>query len=230
MTSIRKIAWVDFSALNEENPLPDNVTIPIEKLINEIPHSIEFKKFSEDDISTARVQGFEEGKKLVESEYYSQAKALDIKMISLVDIIITKLDALEKKLTNERQLLSVDLANLAYSFASKMNSFIVNVFPKEILVDFLSVRLPTLFSENIIKIKLNPEDHESISRYLSKIPNNNNYVIMEDENVQIADCILEWENGKIVKDSSILIAQLEELLKEHINLEQNEKLNHNDSE
>jgi len=168
------------------------------------------------DISAIKQEAFISGKSEAERSIESQKMIYTQNLLSIVQELQEKFTKISMLLEEDKATLIDDSIELCLTIARKIAEKSVEGSGFNLIKNFLSEQLPTLYSGELITVKVAPEYVEDIRKYIDSLTRTKNYHIdmdiIFDDDMKPGDCSIEFSGGKIVKDKSKLLFQLEHLL------------------
>lgn len=176
--------------------------------------------FNEQDMEDSRQAGFEEGKKSGYNEGYkkaseeikadeeTQSKNLHKAMEALGEQFI----AFTKEYWDKQKNIEAESVILAQEIANRIAGSTLGKNSLAIIEDLLHKILPALHKEPQFSIKLHPSlvssFEKNIENITAKSPFWGDIKVIADQNLQLSDTIIEWEDGRVERSMNEIQQQI----------------------
>ena len=188
-------------------PLANEEKLEIES--DEVPVTT----YNDTDISVARQEGFDDGKKEGASEALTGIEK------TLADTLTAITNDLSVFLSEQNQAnieVSRDAVTLALTIVRKFFSTLNDKTALDEINSVLIVALKRLIGEPEIIIKVNPTISDDLSDKLKQqFPETHpatNVSIVADKGIDKGNCDIEWSNGKMGRNLSTLMQEIEDII------------------
>ncbi|WHQ46713.1 MAG: hypothetical protein MTP17_04410 [Candidatus Midichloria sp.] len=113
-------------------------------------------------------------------EVESQKVIYDRNLLSIVKSLKEKFNEISSKLQSSKESLINDSIELCITITKKIIEKSVKNTGLDLIKNFLADQLPTLYSENLITIKVTPKHVEDIKQYIEEVVHRKNHTMEVD--------------------------------------------------
>ncbi len=132
-------------------------------------------------------------------------------------LIADKFALIDEEVNLTIDLLVKQCLTLAYEIGKKIVGVVVEQIPEKLVHDFLIKTLKVFQNESYIEVQIHPEIYEYIKKDVADISLMHKKIkITPNTDVHLGDCILSWKEGKLIKNNSLLLQEIEDMLKNYI--------------
>jgi len=173
--------------------------------------------WSTDEREAARNEGFERGRQAGTDETLA---AMEAKTASALETIATNVSALTAQLETQRQQLKSDGIVLANMIAKSLASALIAREPMREIEILFSEALEFLPDTPHIAVRLNEASLNAAKEKLETVATERGFqgklIILGQPDIAQGDCRIEWAQGGIVKDQSLVKKRILEITNQYI--------------
>jgi len=173
--------------------------------------------WSTDEREAARNEGFERGRQAGTDETLA---AMEAKTASALETIATNVSALTAQLETQRQQLKQEGIVLASMIAKSLDSALIAREPMREIEILFSEALEFLPDTPHIAVRLNEASLNAAKEKLETVATERGFqgklIILGQPDIAQGDCRIEWAQGGIVKDQSLVKKRILEITNQYI--------------
>ena len=197
----------ELAKIDDLRSLDDEEQLEIE------PDEAPVTTYNETDISVARQQGFDDGKKEGASEALT---GIEKTLVDTLTAITDDLSVFFSKQNQVNQEISHDAVTLALTIVRKFFPTLNDKTALDEINSILVTILKRLIGEPEITIKVNPMIRDDLSNNLkhqfSQTHTTTNLSVVADETIDKGDCEIKWSNGTIERNLDALTQEIDNII------------------
>ena len=187
----------------------------------EVESTFEEDNVSKIDLDKIKREAFIEGQNSIVNDTQKNENSYKDNLASLIEKLSKELEDIKKICESNNKIAIDQVIELSTVIAKKIAGASISFSGIDLIKDFLSQHLPELYSETLISVRMSPEHAKDIKRYtedgsLSRIYNADIDIVF-DEKIQLGDCVIEYNGGKIVREKANILRQIEKVINSYYN-------------
>ena len=168
--------------------------------------------FTEEEVAEkenqARTTGYEEGYKQAQSEQLAEKNRLLSEINNRLMMLSADASSQNKEVDNQ-------IISLSSSVLHKLIPVVEKEQAKKLVKNFLEKNFLQFKNESKIAFYFHPEALPYVQEEIAHLANINDYEgkisLHKDDNMQISDCRVEWENGGVERDSRKMLDKMDKI-------------------
>ena len=169
--------------------------------------------YNENDITAARQEGFNEGKRLGSSETLTGNEKILSDTLNAIGKNIIVIQSEQKKFNQE---ISINAASLSLSVVRKFFPKLNEQTSLDEIHSVVTKVIDRLVGELEIIIKVNPSISNNLSDKLNsqfdETGDSKVLSVIADESISVGDCKIHWPNGAAERDLNTLMTEIDDII------------------